>query len=241
MIGNIASTLLWIQSTSFVSRDIDLCRTAGTDDFSARGRFRSCWPGLSEDSARATSSSACEHHISSNQVRSCLGGLTLPSPVVCVRAIISDVTTPLNRSKSLALVGLAFSVCFTFGPSIGAYFASLPLPSTPLLPNGTELNIYAFPALIALSLLLVETGALWWLLPETKGWKVEGPTGSPKEGEDGPRTVVVDEAERASLLRRLGRLHGWFLFFFSGSEFTITFLTFDLFGATNAQNGRLLS
>jgi hypothetical protein len=31
------------------------------------------------------------------------------------RAIISDVTTPETRSKSLALVGIAFSVCFTFG------------------------------------------------------------------------------------------------------------------------------
>ena len=55
------------------------------------------------------------------------------------------------------------------------------------------------------------------------------------------KAVVVNEVERAKLLRRLGRLHGGFLFFFSGAEFTLTFLTYDLFGASNAQNGRLLS
>ncbi|KAL7416610.1 major facilitator superfamily domain-containing protein [Mrakia frigida] len=194
MVGNLLSTVLWIQSTTFAS--FLLARLVG---------------GLSEGNVQ----------------------LSL--------AIISDVTTPLNRSKSLALVGLAFSLCFTFGPSIGAYFASLPLPSTPLLLSTTrELNIYAFPALIALGLLLVETGALWWLLPETKGWKVEEVAGGKKE-EAEEQVVVVDEVERAKLLKRLGRLHGVFLFFFSGAEFTLTFLTYDLFGATNAQNGRLLS
>jgi len=36
------------------------------------------------------------------------------------------------------------------------------------------------------------------------------------------KVVVVDEDERAKLLKRLGRLHGVFLFFFSGAEFTLT-------------------
>lgn len=96
------------------------------------------------------------------------------------------------------------------------------MPSNPILPNSTtELNIYAFPALIALGLLLVETGSLYWLLPETKGWKVE----STGEGADMAKeevVVVVNEVERAKLLRRLGTLHGVFLFFFSGAEFTLT-------------------
>lgn len=185
-----------------------------------------------------------------------------PDLLTTCRAIISDVTTRETRSKSLALVGIAFSVCFTLGPSLGAYFASRPLPLTSTSVEDESWNVYALPAAISLVLLLVETGYLAVSLPETRWWK----SGAMDTGvQDASRPSAQDGAvqprepaeKRLARLRAAGRLHGLFLLFFSGAsptfpetivkadesqaEFTLTFLTYDLFAATNAQNGRLLS
>jgi hypothetical protein len=137
-------------------------------------------------------------------------------------------------------------------PSIGAYFASRPLP----LSNTTTWNVFAFPAAISLVLLILETVYLLISLPETRTWKKDANAGA----KDGKTRASVDE--RLKRLAQLGRAHGLFLFFFSGvcisssislsaramrgdadcqAEFTLTFLTYDLFSYTNAQNGRLLS
>ncbi|WVF65796.1 hypothetical protein IAT40_000533 [Kwoniella sp. CBS 6097] len=227
MMGNILSAMIWIQSTSFSS--LLLSRLVG---------------GLSEGNVQLST------------------------------AIISDVTSSENRSKSLALVGIAFSICFTLGPSLGAYFASKPLPVTN---NEKRYNMYALPAVVTLVLLLIETTYLHFALPETKGWKAaassastsaqdgnenENPStsgakinnGEPSDkslGSDSTKSTPLDAQSRAGAelsveerlksLKAVGRLHGLFLLFFSGAEFTLTFLTYDLFQATNAQNGKLLS
>ncbi|GAA5930104.1 uncharacterized protein JCM15063_004718 [Sporobolomyces koalae] len=178
-----------------------------------------------------------------------VGGLSEGNVQLSI-ASITDVTTPATRSKSLALVGIAFSVAFTLGPSLGAYFAardwfhlsSSPTIDLPLVgPIG--LNSYAVPAAITLALLTVETLYLTARLPETKGWKLavtreEKSEPSHQQGteETVPRTV----AERRERLGKLESIHFGFLFFFSGAEFTITFLTNNLFDFSNAQNGRLL-
>ncbi|OCF75012.1 hypothetical protein I204_03860 [Kwoniella mangroviensis CBS 8886] len=170
-----------------------------------------------------------------------VGGLS-EGNVQLSTAIISDVTTPSTRSKSLALVGIAFSICFTLGPSLGAYFASQPPPLTPSSASGSGLNIYALPATISLVLLLVETLYLAVKLPETKGWKKsqdKSEEDEKKETKDSQTELTAEE--RLRKLSLVGRLHGLFLLFFSGAEFTLTFLTYDLFQASNAQNGRLLS
>ncbi len=98
-----------------------------------------------------------------------------------------------------------------FRPSIGAYFASLPLPLSTTT-RSTKLNLYAFPALISLVLLLVETIYLAGWLPETKGFKKEA-----VNSEDGEKQVKRESMEvRRRRLNKLGRLHGGFLLFFSG-------------------------
>lgn len=112
----------------------------------------------------------------------------------------------------------------TLGPSLGAYFASRPLPiSTPshlALPfsisgaSSIKLNSYAFPALVTLVLLSFETVFLWWKLPETKGWvKEEAETGC---GKDEEKKVTRTKEQREKRLRELQWVHLGFLFFFSG-------------------------
>lgn len=156
------------------------------------------------------------------------------------------------------------SLAFTLGPLLGAWFASRPLPSTPLL-GSVELNVYAFPALIALGLLLAETAFLALSLPETRGWHARAAAGETKAGEGASKAVVRPLEERKKALKELKRAHRAFLFFFSGAEFTLTsvipcslplslfgghlltcafpgrFLTYDLFAFSNAQSGKLLA
>jgi len=219
MIGNMLSALVWVKSTTFAS--YMLSRVIG---------------GLSEGN------------------------------VQLAIAILSDITTPANRAKALAHVGIAFAICFCIGPPIGAYFASRPVETAfrhTLLGTTTEFNIYAAPAILTLVLLTVETVFLAVALPETRGKELG--TQKPDKKDDGPdsdssdrnkkkqsemtneRSVKEDAGtpvrsaeQRIKTLKSLRLLHFLFLGIFSGIEFTLTFLTFDLFDWNNTQNGKLI-
>ncbi|KAG2367276.1 MFS general substrate transporter [Suillus spraguei] len=172
-----------------------------------------------------------------------IGGLS-EGNVQLATAILSDVSTPKNRSKALAHVGIAFAICFCIGPPIGAYFASRPVPLS-LGSLQMELNVYAVPAILTLVLLVAETLFLIVALPETRN------TQPGKRDNDDLLEAHVNEKsktasmvrsvqERTELLRVLRKLHFLFLGIFSGVEFTLTFLTFDLFDWNNTQNGALI-
>ncbi|KAL1722423.1 major facilitator superfamily-domain-containing protein, partial [Schizophyllum commune] len=172
-----------------------------------------------------------------------VGGLSEGNVQLAI-AILSDVSTPAQRSSTLAYVGIAFAICFCIGPPIGAYFASA---SFPHIFSSIELNIYAVPAALTLVLLLVETAFIYVALPETrgKGLAVETPAGKGKAAAGKSTTATPTRPKttvehRLSTLARLRRQHFLFLCLFSGVEFTLTFLTFDLFDWTNAQNGALI-
>ena len=148
-------------------------------------------------------------------------------------AILSDITTPANRAKALAHVGIAFASCFCIGPPIGAYFASRPVALGQYL--GTELNVYAAPAILTLVLLVAETAFLAVALPETRGKKptvqspektTNGTSGEHTKKDEGA-TPVRSAEQRLKTLKSLRLLHFLFLGIFSGVEFTLTFLTFD--------------
>jgi MFS family permease len=164
-----------------------------------------------------------------------IGGLSEGNVQLAI-AILSDVTSPAERSKALASVGIAFAICFCIGPPIGAYFASRPFP--PNIMQGVELNIYAVPAAITLVLLVVETIFLAIALPETRRLvgtstsdEKNSTTGATKVGDThGDRFLNLRGAtveNRITTLRSLSVSHFLFLSLFSGVEFTLTFLTFD--------------
>ncbi|KAN0097494.1 Major facilitator superfamily domain containing protein [Tylopilus felleus] len=170
-----------------------------------------------------------------------IGGLS-EGNVQLATAILSDITAPAERSKSLAQIGIAFAICFCIGPPIGAYFASQPVPAS-VRALGIELNIYAVPAVITLVLLSIETLFLAVALPETRGMQRNGSKDSSQANkQEKPKTKLPTRTvqERLDLLQTLRWLHFFFLGIFSGVEFTLTFLTFDLLDWSNSQNGALI-
>ncbi|KAJ6598943.1 major facilitator superfamily domain-containing protein [Mycena vulgaris] len=168
-----------------------------------------------------------------------VGGLSEGNVQLAI-AILSDVTTPANRAKALAHVGIAFAICFCIGPPIGAYFASRPLPAS-MNTFGLDLNVYAVPAAITLVLLVLETLFLILALPETRGKRMQPLAEKAATGASPSKPARKASVEqRMAILKTLRMLHFLFLGIFSGVEFTLTFLTFDLFDWTNKQNGMLI-
>ncbi|TPX58234.1 hypothetical protein PhCBS80983_g03269 [Powellomyces hirtus] len=203
-----------------------------------------------------------------------VGGLTEGNVQMSI-AVISDITTAQTRSKGLALVGIAFSLGFTVGPPLGAYFTSVDLTKVFPLLAGLPINQYSSPALFAFVLIVIETLYLFVKLPETRGYKTAASSNTESlSGSSSPRrsarlaekalgtgpdydsattpttapTVSLSAGASApppphiaSRIHILSLLHFLFLFFFSGMEFTLTFLTHDRFGFSHAHQGRFLA
>jgi predicted MFS family arabinose efflux permease len=146
-----------------------------------------------------------------------VGGLSEGNVQLAI-AIATDVSTKETRGHTLALVGVAFSIAFTLGPMMGAWLSSKMLSLE---------NPFMTAALFSLGLLVVETLFLWAKLPETRKTRTEAEKAAAKK---------VDP-------KGLGLLkftHLFFLLIFSGMEFSLPFMTYDLFNYSSAQNGRVL-
>ncbi|CEP12289.1 hypothetical protein [Parasitella parasitica] len=158
-------------------------------------------------------------------------------------AIISDVTTPEKRSRSLALVGIAFATAFTVGPAIGAWFASIDLSVS--CPSLVKFGIYPYSmaAFVGLVLLVVETAYLYIALPETIHFRqqLEATASSSNNNMETTEPITLQMIQtRLMNLEHLKQIMCAFSFLFSGMEFTLVFLTFDVLDYSHMQQGKLL-
>lgn len=124
----------------------------------------------------------------------------------------------------MALVGACFSIAFTFGPALGAYLASKTIFAA---------NPFATAAGFSLFLIVTETLYLWLSLPETLPAAQSKATANGKHQDKTPR-------QRTNPYWLLNFIHFSFILFFSGMEFSLPFMTYDLFSYGAKQNGRLL-
>ncbi|KAI1114058.1 MFS general substrate transporter [Nemania sp. NC0429] len=151
-----------------------------------------------------------------------VGGLS-EGNVQLATAIATDISDENNRGSTMALIGACFSIAFTFGPALGAYLSSI---------KTVAANPFATAAAVSLSLIVTETLYLYIALPETL------PLITEKKG--GPNPARRTFATRTNSHFLLNTVHFLFLLFFSGMEFSLPFMTYDLFQYTTAKNGRLL-
>ncbi|CAL8348112.1 unnamed protein product [Lota lota] len=170
-----------------------------------------------------------------------IGGVCKGNVSLCT-AIVADLPCPKARNRGMAMIGIAFSLGFTVGPLMGAYFAI----------NTSHGDLFhQYPALLALAFSLADLLFIWLLLPETlaKHFKVSS------SGLEDPRDLLnpcslfyfsavfrvrdPPSKQRMRKLQVLGLVYFSYLFLFSGLEFTLSFLTHQRFQFTSMQQGKM--
>lgn len=156
-----------------------------------------------------------------------VGGLSEGNVQLAI-AMAADISDDKQRGSTMALVGACFSIAFTFGPALGAALANIETVVT---------NPFATAAGVSLFLIVSETVYLYLYLPETlpssrrslrSDLKTQGALAKPK----------FHARTNSHLL--LNFTHFGFILFFSGMEFSLPFMTYDLFAYSSSQTGKLL-
>ncbi|KAH8882687.1 MFS general substrate transporter [Thozetella sp. PMI_491] len=158
-----------------------------------------------------------------------VGGLS-EGNVQLATAIATDISEESNRGSTMALIGACFSIAFTFGPALGAWLSSI---------GTVAANPFATAASVSLGLIVTETVYLYFSLPETLPALTNGEAKS-AEKKQGTAKVEAPRVQRTNSHFLLNFVHFSFLLFFSGMEFSLPFMTYDLFQYSSARNGRLL-
>ena len=156
-----------------------------------------------------------------------VGGLSEGNVQLAI-AMAADISDEKQRGATMALVGVCFSIAFTFGPALGAALANV---------ESVAKNPFATAAGFSLFLIIVETIYLYFYLPETL----------PASRNPAPVTESARKPEKAEHVHTrtnshfiLNFTHFIFILFFSGMEFSFPFMTYDLFTYTSSQSGKLL-
>lgn len=147
-------------------------------------------------------------------------------------AVVADVTTKENRSKGMAIIGVAFALGFVVGPAFGGLLSLIDL--TKLYPNLVQygINPFSMPAAFALCLSLFNT---FWVMAKFK------------ESLPPEKRGIVSTERSANIFKLFKPLPhpeiniinmSYFLFLaaFSGMEFTLTFLAAERLNYTPMQN-----
>ena len=174
-----------------------------------------------------------------------VGGLSEGNVQLAI-AIATDISDEKQRGATMALVGICFSISFTFGPALGAWLSTI---------SSVKANPFATAAGFSLFLIVTETIYLYFALPETLPSKVASArlngvpaatNGTIKPVSKPNTSATMVSSSRGKKIQRtnshfmLNLTHLTFILFFSGMEFSLPFMTYDLFGYTSSRNGRLL-
>ena len=157
-----------------------------------------------------------------------VGGLS-EGNVQLATAMAADISDDKQRGATMAMVGVCFSIAFTFGPALGAALANIETVIS---------NPFATAAGFSLFLIVVETTYLYYYLPETL------PSSNALSSTNGPvrkaGTVSQKAPQRTNSHVLLNFTHFIFILLFSGMEFSLPFMTYDLFAYSSSQSGKLL-
>lgn len=148
-----------------------------------------------------------------------LGGL-MAGNIAVATASVADLTDSRNRSRGMALIGVAFGLGFILGPALGGLGSLVDLGVDPASKAAFALTPFSFPALLALGLSLLNVFWVWKVFPETL---------------DGSHRA--ENLEKPFVLFRMGSaipdvsrtLKVYFIFMvaFAGMEFSLTFLALE--------------
>jgi MFS family permease len=149
-----------------------------------------------------------------------LGGI-MSSNISTATAIVADVTPTNERSKGMAIVGIAFGLGFILGPALGGITSLVDL--TTLYPGlaAFGVNPFSMPAAVAIVLTLFNLAYVYFKLPETRTFDGGNQTQRTMNPFSLLRTVDYPGVTRTNMTYFL------FLLAFSGMEFSLTFLAHE--------------
>jgi MFS family permease len=135
-------------------------------------------------------------------------------------ASIADVTSRKDRSKGMAIVGIAFGLGFVLGPALGGYASSWDWSANS--ESALALTPFSLAALISFCLALVNWTWLAMRFRETL------PADKRGEGNEQPRPAIFQIKRVANpAVRRTCLSYLCYMVSFSGMEFTLTFLAVE--------------
>ncbi len=147
-------------------------------------------------------------------------------------AVVADVTTKENRSKGMAIIGVAFALGFVVGPAFGGILSLIDL--TKMYPSliNYGINPFSMPAAFAFCLSLFNT---FWIMTKFK----ESLPPEKRGEETTERSANIFKLFKPLPYPEINIINmGYFLFLsaFSGMEFTLTFLAAERLNYTSMQN-----
>ncbi|ELU06772.1 hypothetical protein CAPTEDRAFT_171281 [Capitella teleta] len=182
---------------------------------------------------------AVSHNFSLFVLSRIIGGISKGNVSIST-AIVADISPPEKRGRGMAVIGIAFSVGFIIGPMIGAGFSVM---------NRNSVGFNSAPALFAIFLLSVDLLYIYCFLKETlpserrmkslgSGVKAAWPLISPLSlfKFEAVQNVPLQDLRR---MQRVGGVYFLYLFFYSGLEFTLTFLTHNRFNYDSMKQGKM--
>ncbi|BFZ01626.1 hypothetical protein BsWGS_04666 [Bradybaena similaris] len=169
-----------------------------------------------------------------------VGGISKGNVSLCT-AIVTDVSSPKTRGKGMALIGIAFSIGFVFGPTIGAVFSHLAR-------DGDTNIFYIIPALFSLILAVADIIFVYFYLQETlpkqKRLKTRNLFSHAVEYINPVSLFKFSSVQKLSAsesrkVQSIGSIYFIYLFIYSGLEFTLPFLMHNRFDYTSMQQGKM--
>ena len=152
--------------------------------------------------------------------------------IAVASAAAADITDEKERTKGMAVVGIAIGLGFVFGPVIGGLASSVQFAHGPVV-GSFGLNPFSVPAAIAASLALLNYLLVVKFFPETLAPER-------RASADAKRPSVFDLATvRSSAVRRTSFANLVYQVAFTGMENTIVFLTLALFAYSPRDNAWL--
>lgn len=161
-----------------------------------------------------------------------LGGV-MSGNISTATAVVSDVTTKTNRSKGMAIIGIAFGLGFVIGPAIGAFSTLIDLSALSPTLDKMGVNPYSMPALIALCLSLYNFYYIHKNFKETLTPEIRNREGVTRS--INPLKLFKVDKYPGVFLNNM--IYFYFLLSFSGVEFTLTFLTYERLRYTDINQG----
>ncbi|KAL4232249.1 Major facilitator superfamily domain-containing protein 10 [Mactra antiquata] len=183
---------------------------------------------------------AISHNFTLFVIARIIGGISKGN-VSLSTAIVSDVLPPQRRGKGMAVIGVAFSIGFVFGPLIGAVFSRWA--------RAQEGEFYVFPAIFALVLAAFDVLYVIFVfkesLPENKraksistGWQNTSYLINPVSLFKFSSVSKISQKDLSDI-RKVGAVYFIYLFLYSGLEFTLTFLTHNRLNYDSMQQGKM--